>query len=107
MIDTTNKYKAKINNMFFKGDAVFGVTCADGKYGMEIDLEGADFEMPVEITQALVERTEENTFMAKAVTELLPDKEIDICLTFEDDVCNGYLKIPFVGKVKIKNAVKV
>lgn len=31
MIDTANKYKAKINNMFFKGDAVFGITLTDGK----------------------------------------------------------------------------
>ncbi|MBQ8183618.1 MAG: hypothetical protein IJ025_06945 [Clostridia bacterium] len=107
MIDTTNKYKAKINNMFFKGDAVFGITYTDGKYGMEIDLEGAEFDMPVEIIEAQLEYSEENTFIAKATTELLPEKIIDITLTFEDDKCNGFLKIPFIGKVKIKDAVKV
>jgi hypothetical protein len=48
-----------------------------------------------------------NTLTAKATTSLLPDKEIDVELTFEDDVCNGFLKIPFIGKVKIKNAVKI
>ncbi len=104
MIDTTNKYKAKINNMFFKGDAVFGITYADEKYGMEIDLEGADFDMPVEIIEA---EAEDNTLLAKATTSLLPEKTIDISLTFEDDKCNGYLKIPFVGKVKIKDAIKL
>lgn len=104
MIDTANKYKAKINNMFFKGDAVFGITEENGSYGMEIELDGADFDMPVVITEAEVD---DNTFMAKATTEILPDKEFDICLTFEDDACNGYLKIPFVGKIKIKDAVKV
>ena len=104
MIDTANKYKAKINNMFFKGDAVFCVTCNDGKYGMEIDLEGAEFEMPVEIIESEVV---DNTFIAKATTELLEGKAFDINLTFEDDKCNGFLKIPFVGKVKIKDAVKI
>ena len=104
MIDTANKYTAKINNMFFKGDAVFGITYTNGKYDMEIDLEGADFEMPIEITEA----TEDgDTLMAKATTQLLPDKEIDILLTFENDVCNGYLKIPFIGKIKIKDASRV
>lgn len=107
MIDTTNKYKAKINNMFFKGDAVFGITYNDGKYGMEIDLEGAEFEMPVEIIEAQVEYAEENTLFAKATTPILPEKIIDITLIFEDDKCNGYLKIPFIGKIKIKDAVKV
>ncbi len=104
MIDTTNKYKAKINNMFYKGDAVFGIICNDGKYGMEIDLEGAEFDMPVEIIEAEVVDT---TFIAKATTSLLPEKNIDITLTFEDDKCNGFLKIPFIGKIKIKDAVKV
>lgn len=104
MIDTTNKYKAKINNMFFKGDAVFGITYSDEKYGMEIDLEGADFDMPVEIIEAEVEDT---TLIAKATTSLLPEKTIDLTLTFEDDKCNGFLKIPFIGKIKIKDAIKV
>ncbi len=104
MIDTANKYKAKINNMFFKGDAVFCITCNDGQYGMEIELDGADFEMPVVIEEASVE---DNVFTAKASTPILPDKNFDILLTFEDDKCNGYLKIPFVGKVKIKDAIKL
>lgn len=104
MIDTTNKYRAKINNMFFKGDAVFGITYTDEKYGMEIDLEGAEFEMPVEIVEAEVEDT---TLIAKATTPLLPDKIIDVTLTFEDDKCNGFLKIPFIGKIKIKDAIKI
>lgn len=104
MIDTTNKYKAKINNMFFKGDAVFGITYNDGKYGMDIDLEGAEFDMPVEITEVI---EDSDTFIAKATTSLLPDRIIDMSLTFEDDECNGFLKIPFIGKVKIKDAVKL
>lgn len=104
MIDTTNKYKAKINNMFFKGDAVFGITYNDGKYGMDIDLEGAEFDMPVEITEVI---EDSETFIAKATTSLLPDRIIDMSLTFEDDKCNGFLKIPFIGKVKIKDAVKL
>lgn len=107
MIDTTNKYRAKINNMFFKGDAVFGITYDGEKYGMDIDLEGADFEMPVEIIEAQVEYAEENTLFAKATTPILPEKVFDITLTFEDDKCNGFLKIPFVGKIKIKDAVRV
>lgn len=99
-----NKYKAKINNMFFKGDAVFVITCNDEKYEMEIELDGAEFEMPVEIIEAVEDG---DTLMAKATTTILPEKVIDMSLTFEDDKCNGYLKIPFVGKVKIKDAVKI
>ena len=104
MNDTANKYKAKLNNMFFKGDAVFGITLTDGKYGMDIELEGAEFEMPVNIVEA---NAEDDVFTAKATTPILPDRDFDILLTFEDDKCNGYLKIPFIGKVKIKDAIKL
>ena len=47
------------------------------------------------------------TLDAKATVAILPGKEIDIHLTFDEDGCNGYLKIPFVGKIKIKNAVRI
>ena len=50
---------------------------------------------------------DEDTLDAKATVAILPGKEIDVHLTFDDDGCNGYLKIPFVGKIKIKDAVKI
>ncbi len=99
------KYKAKINNMFFKGDAIFELELEDGSYEMEIELQGADFDMP---DFKLFDAKEDgNTFTAKATTSLLPGKEIDVELTFENDKCNGFLKIPFIGKIKIKDAVKI
>ena len=104
MIDTTNKYQAKINNMFFKGNAVFGLTLTDGEYDIELDLEDADFDLGAKIIESEVE---DNTIIAKVSSTLLPGKTIDMTLTFEDDKCNGFLKIPFVGKVKIKDAKKV
>ncbi len=99
------KYKAKINNMFFKGDAIFELENENGKYEMEIELQGADFDMPdFELTNTVENG---NTLTANATTSLLPGKDIEVELTFEDDKCNGFLKIPFIGKIKIKDAVKL
>lgn len=99
------KYKAKINNMFFKGDAIFELDFEDGKYEMEIELQGADFDMPdFELKNV---REDGNTLLANATTSLLPGKEIDVELTFENNKCNGFLKIPFIGKIKIKDAEKI
>lgn len=99
------KYKAKINNMFFKGDAIFELEFEDGKYEMEIELQGADFDMPdFELKNV---REDGNTLLANATTSLLPGKEIDVELTFENNKCNGFLKIPFIGKIKIKDAEKI
>ena len=101
----SGKYKAKINNMFFKGDAIFELENENGKYEMEIELVGADFGMPDFKLSDVAE--DGNTLTAKATTSLLPGKDIDVELTFEDDMCNGFLKIPFIGKIKIKDAVKI
>ena len=74
------KYKAQINNMFFKGEAIFELIDNGGKYDIKVELEDKDIDMP----------------------------EIIIAETsVEDNKCNGFLKIPFVGKVKIKDAEKI
>ncbi len=99
------KYKAQINNMFFKGEAIFELVDNGGKYDIKIDLEDKDIDMP----EILIAETsvEDNTLLAKATSPEFPGKEVDISLTFEDNKCNGFLKIPFVGKVKIKDAEKI
>ena len=72
---------------------------------MEIELQGADFDMPdFELKNV---REDGNTLLANATTSLLPGKEIDVELTFENNKCNGFLKIPFIGKIKIKDAEKI
>ena len=99
------KYKADINNMFFKGEAIFELKDNNGKYEIEIELEDKDIEMPdIDIVDA---EEDDNTLTAKATSPEFPGKAVDVSLTFEDDKCNGFLKIPFVGKVKIKDAVKI
>ncbi len=99
------KYRAQINNMFFKGEAIFEFKDNGGKYDIEIELKDADVDMPEIIISDTVE--DNNTLTAKATSPMFPGKEVDISLTFENDKCNGFLKIPFVGKVKIKDAVKI
>ena len=98
------KYKVNIDHMFFKGEAIFEIEYENGNYGIEIDIDDADVDFDVTITEF---EEDEDTLDAKATVAILPGKEIDIHLTFEDDGCNGYLKIPFVGKIKIKDAVKI
>ena len=99
------KYRAQINNMFFKGEAIFELIDNGGKYDLKVELEDKDIDMPeIDITDTSVE---DNTLIAKATSPAFPGKEVDVSLTFEGDKCNGFLKIPFVGKVKIKDAVKI
>ena len=98
------KYKVNIDHMFFQGEAIFEIEYENGKYEFEIEIENADFDFDIDITEA---EEDGNTLYAKATVAILPGKTIDVNLTFEDDKCNGFLKIPFVGKIKIKDAVKI
>ena len=99
------KYKANINHMFYNGEAFFEIEYDDGKLELDIDLPEGGIDIPdVEITEFF---EEENTIIAKAKLSIIPGKEVDINLTFDGDRCNGYIKAPFVGKIKIKDAVKV
>ncbi len=98
------KYKVDIDHMFFKGEAIFEIGFENGNYKFEIDIDDADFDMDVTIVDF---EEDDDTLDAKATVAILPGKEIDVHLTFDDNGCNGYLKIPFVGKIKIKDAVKI
>lgn len=99
------KYKVKIDHMFYNGIAVFEIKNDDGKYEIDIELENDDFKMPDIELKDVIE--EVDTIIAKAAIDEFPGKLVDVSLTFNDDKCNGFLKIPFVGKIKIKDAVKI
>lgn len=95
---------AHVDTMFFKGDVVIKVTDNGGEYGFELELPD-DIDLP---EYKIYDITEDgNTLNAKASVDLLQGKEIDISFTFEGDTASGFLKIPYVGKIKIKEAKKV
>ncbi len=99
------KWLAKIDNMFFKGDAVFTISGSDGNYDFKLELPNGEFDIP---DIDIYDITEDgDTLNAKATVSLLPGKEIDVSLTFCGDSCNGFLKIPFIGKIKLKDAQKI
>ncbi len=99
------KWQAEVKNMFFSGKAILEIKDDGGKYGMNLELPDSDLEIP-EINIISAEE-DGSTLLAKAEVSLLPGKEIDVNITFDGDVCNGFLKVPFVGKIKISNAAKI
>lgn len=88
-----------VDTMFFRGDAHIKLFDNNGEYGFELTL--PDMDIP-EI--AIKDVSEDgNTLHAVANVDLLPGKDIDVTLTFEDDTFEGLLKVPFIGKIKLKN----
>ncbi len=104
MIDF-GKYKVHVDNMFYTGDAVFELEKDGDKYEFELEVFDTDFEIKDIVIFDVIE--DGNNITAKAEVPILKGKPIDVNLTFENGKCNGFLKIPFVGKIKIKDAVKI
>lgn len=95
-------WQCRVDTMFFKGDVKFKITDNNGQYGLEIIMDG-----PVPKFEIKNIREEGNTLRATGTVEMLPGKEIESELTFNGDTCEGALKVPMLGKIKLKDGKKV
>ncbi len=99
------KWKTDIDTMIFTGTAVLGIGEKDGKYTMELELPGSDDFVP-HLTVIKAEE-DDNTLTAEVEADILKGKPIEMSLTFNETEANGYIKIPLVGKIKLRHAEKV
>jgi len=97
------KWKFFVDTMFYRGDAFLIIMDKDGEYDVDIDLPG--IQKPDFSFGDLA--IEGNTITGTAQTSLLKGKLIPFSATFEGDTANGFLKVPFIGKIKLSNGVKV
>ncbi len=97
------KWACSVNTMFFSGDVEFEIFDNNGEYGFNIDIPG------VKVPDIKVKEVDEDddTITATVETSLLDGKDITLFVTIDDDTFDGYLKIPFFGKVKLKNGRKI
>ncbi len=97
------KWACSVNTMFFSGEVKFTVFDNNGEYGFELDIPG--IQIP-DITIKSVEE-DDDTINAVVQTSLLPGKDIELNASFDDDEFDGFLKIPFIGKVKFKDGHRI
>ena len=97
------KWACSVNTMFFSGDVEFEIFDNNGEYGFNIDIPG------IKVPDIKVKEVDEDddTITATVETSLLEGKDITLLVTIDDDTFDGYLKIPFFGKVKLKNGRKI
>ncbi len=96
------KWHCSVDTMFFSGDVELTVKDNNGEYEFEIDLPGID------VPDYQVKSVEEDGNTVKAVVHVpMIGKDADLNVTFDGDTFNGFLKIPFLGKVKFKDGYRV
>lgn len=96
------KWCCHVDTMFFAGDVELTVKDKNGEYDFEIVLPGID------VPEYQIKSIEEDGNNIRAVVNVpMIGKDADLNVTFEDDTFSGFLKIPFLGKVKFKDGYKV
>ena len=98
------KWAYSIDTIYLKGDVVLDITQENGEYSFGIQIE-SDSDVPEFRFYDIVE--EGNTLTGKGEVSLLPGKTLGVSLTFEGDEMTGFLKVPFIGKIKIKDGKRV
>ena len=91
------------NTMFYRGRVLLVLADKDGEYDVTLDLPGVDvpdFEI-VNMAQ------DGNTIAGAVKTSLLKGKEIPFSVTFDGDTANGFMKIPFMGKITMKDGKRI
>lgn len=96
-------WSCRVDTMFFKGNATVKIIDNNGEYGIELEVPGVD------IPDVTIKEIHEdgNSLNAIAQTSLLPGKDIEMSIDFDGDDFGGFLKIPFLGKVKLKDGHRV
>ena len=93
------KWVCNVSSMLFSGGVKMEIFDDHGAYGFKLDIPN------VKIPDVTVKEVKEDgTDVTVTVqTSMLPGKDIVLNATFDGDTFEGVLKIPFVGKVKLKD----
>ena len=99
------KWICSVNTIFFSGDVKFEIFDNDGEYGFRIEI--PDVKAPEIIVKDVEE--DDDSITVTAETSLLPGKDVVLFLEFDedDDTCEGYVKVPMVGKIRLRNGKKI
>ena len=96
-------WSCRVDTMFFSGSGTIKVFDDNGKYGFNLDIPG------VKVPDIEIKSVEENGNAVHAVvtSSVMPNKEMEIDVEFSDDTFTGFIKVPILGKVKLKDGKRI
>ena len=101
-MNPTGKWACTVDSMLFRGEANVNIFEKDDTYDFELEISGIDIP---EYTIKSVDVSDDHLKAVINIAMLGKDAELDI--DFDDDSFVGFLKIPFIGKIKLKNGHRV
>ncbi len=98
------KWTGDIDTAMLSGNAIVEITDKNGEYDFNVTVPSLK-KLPNFTVYDIVE--EGNTLKGKAEIELMGKMNVDICVQINGDIFTGYIKVPFIGKIEIKNGRKI
>ena len=92
------KWKFDLKTMIYTGEAQIELYDNNGQYGLRILK--PEMETPQITVKELVEK--DDTIKAVISVSLLPHSNLTLVFQFTDNTVEGYVKVPFLGKIPIK-----
>lgn len=96
------KWACTVDSMLFRGEAIINILDKNGEYDFELELPGV--EIP-EYTIKSLEITEDTLTAVVNIAMLGKDAQLDI--DFDEDSFTGILKLPLIGKIRLKDGHRV
>jgi len=97
-------WQFKVDTMFYRGNAILKVGEKNGEYDIGLEIPGMDNIPPIIVVTI---NAEGNTISGTAKNDLLGNKEIPFSITIDGDRASGFLKVPFMGKLTLKDGVRI
>ncbi len=96
------KWVCTVDSMLFRGEVTVNILEKNGEYDFELELPGVDIP---EYTIKSIEVTDDSLSAVVSIAMLGKDAQLDI--DFDEDSFTGILKLPLIGKIRLKDGHRV
>lgn len=99
------KWTGDIETSMLSGSAIVEITDNNGEYAFSVETSSMKSIPPFKVYDVVESG---NTLCGKADIELMGKISVSIFVEFTSDTTfKGYIKVPFLGKIEIKNGRKI
>lgn len=98
------KWTGEIETSMISGSAIVEIRDNNGEYDFSVTVPSLE-KLPNFKVYDIVE--DGNCLSGKAEIDLMGKMKVDISVEINNDTFTGYIKVPFLGKIEIKNGRKI